>query len=287
MYSEKPLFDQGPILTATPVFLNNHHLRVGEVDFDCSYVFGDADAKTLKGFMPVAKDREQIERYLRLRDEFHPDVIVELGIQQGGSTALLHALFQPLHLLAIELASDPAPALSNYIQALELELVIRPHYGVNQADRAGVASIMATELAGQQIDLVIDDASHLLEETRISFEILFPLMRSGGLYVIEDWNAEHLLADGLGQAVADTGWPGRSALIQALSEASTPVPAPRLLRLPLELVLARARAGDVIREVTIMNNWVVIQRGEQSIDPASFRLTNHVQDHFANLRSPG
>jgi hypothetical protein len=34
---------------------------------------------------------------------------------------------------------------------------------------------------------VIDDASHIYEPTRASFETLFPYLRPGGLYIIEDW----------------------------------------------------------------------------------------------------
>ena len=40
---------------------------------------------------------------------------------------------------------------------------------------------------GEPLDLVIDDASHLYGPTMASFEVLFPRLRPGGLYVIEDW----------------------------------------------------------------------------------------------------
>lgn len=273
-------------MTVSAAFLDEHHLRVGEVDFYCSYdVVGDKPVPD--GFLPIAKDRDQIDRYLRLCEELRPEVIAELGIHRGGSTALLHALNQVRLLVAIELAREPAAALSTYIETHGLESVVRPHYGINQADRAAVGSVMAAELAGGQIDLVIDDASHLLEETRISFETLFPLLRPGGLYVIEDWNAEHLIADGIDVAIAATDQPGHAALIDTLKQAAALKPAPdvRLIRLPLELVLARASSRDVIREVTVMNNWVVIRRGDEPIDPASFRLSDLVKDHFINLRS--
>ena len=35
-------------------------------------------------------------------------------------------------------------------------------------------------------DPVVHDASHTYEETRASFEFLFPLLSRGGIYVIED-----------------------------------------------------------------------------------------------------
>ena len=105
-------------------------------------------------------------------------------------------------------------------------------------------------------------------------------LRAGGLYVIDDWNADHLLADALDLVLADTGQPGHTELIDTLEQAAVakPVPDARLLRLPLELVLARASSRDVIREVTVMNNWVVIRRGDEPVDPTSFRLADLMKD---------
>ena len=50
--------------------------------------------------------------------------------------------------------------------------------------------IVEGELA-DELDLVVDDASHTYEETRASFEFLFPLLSPGGVYVIEDWSWAH------------------------------------------------------------------------------------------------
>lgn len=58
---------------------------------------------------------------------------------------------------------------------------VRPYYGVNQADTVALERIVADEFQGQPLDLVIDDASHMLEETRVSFNCLFPKLRAGGL----------------------------------------------------------------------------------------------------------
>jgi hypothetical protein len=41
------------------------------------------------------------------------------------------------------------------------------------------------------LDLVIDDASHIYGPTKASFQALFPLLRPGGLYLIEDWAWAH------------------------------------------------------------------------------------------------
>ena len=44
---------------------------------------------------------------------------------------------------------------------------------------------------GGALDMVMDDASHIYESTLVSFQILFPLLPEGGLYIIEDWAWEH------------------------------------------------------------------------------------------------
>jgi len=46
---------------------------------------------------------------------------------------------------------------------------------------------LADEHFPDGIDIVIDDASHIGGLSKRSFEILFPRLKSGGIYVIEDW----------------------------------------------------------------------------------------------------
>jgi hypothetical protein len=48
---------------------------------------------------------------------------------------------------------------------------------------------------GGPLDLVVDDCSHLYEPTRASFNELFPRLRPGGAYVIEDWVWAHTPLD--------------------------------------------------------------------------------------------
>jgi len=47
------------------------------------------------------------------------------------------------------------------------------------------------EFGSDSVDLVIDDASHFLFETRESFRFLFPRLRPGGIYIIADWGWAH------------------------------------------------------------------------------------------------
>ena len=50
-------------------------------------------------------------------------------------------------------------------------------------------------------DIIIDDASHTSPLTIRSFEILFPLLKSGGIYVVEDTHASYWTEHGF-----DGGW---------------------------------------------------------------------------------
>lgn len=43
------------------------------------------------------------------------------------------------------------------------------------------------KMLGGKFDLIVDDASHDGGLTRKSFDLLWPLVRDGGYYVIEDW----------------------------------------------------------------------------------------------------
>lgn len=57
---------------------------------------------------------------------------------------------------------------------------------MDQADEAGLTSLAL--LAGG-FDIVIDDASHDPSKTDASYHMLWPYVKPGGLYVVEDCQA--------------------------------------------------------------------------------------------------
>src|SRR5207237_6125856 len=74
-----------------------------------------------------------------------------------------------------------------YAASRNLEDRIKTYWETSQADPGKLKQIVGTDFSGP-LDLVIDDASHLYKFTKSSFETLFPLIRPGGLYIIEDWS---------------------------------------------------------------------------------------------------
>ncbi len=135
----------------------------------------------------IAKNEPYLRVYEQLASGFSPRSILELGIFQGGSYVFLDKLFKPRRISAVEIRSQPVEALWHYVSRNENRFV---HFGTSQQDGEVLKQIVLGELA-DELDLVVDDASHTYEETKTSFEFLFPLLRPGGVYVIEDWSWAH------------------------------------------------------------------------------------------------
>jgi predicted O-methyltransferase YrrM len=131
----------------------------------------------------IVKNEPYIQIYQSLAAEFSPRSILELGIFQGGSYVLLDKLFGPRRMSAVELSPQPVTPLMRYIDATQNRFV---HFSTSQSDREVLEQIVRDEL-----DLVVDDASHSYEQTKASFEVLFPLLRPEGIYLIEDWSWAH------------------------------------------------------------------------------------------------
>ena len=184
---------------------------------------------------------------------------------------------RPQRLVAFDLAPS-APALDGWLARADPPRTdVRPHYGVDQSDRARLNAILDAELGAEPLDLAIDDASHLLEPTVASFEVVFPRLRPGGVFVVEDWASVHDIERVLMEH------PERLTLnAGAISEPPTP-----LTRMVFEIVLAMAYT-EVIADVRIARHWAEIRRGTAPIDAATFALRNCYGPRGADLlREPG
>lgn len=134
------------------------------------------------GNFTIVKTKKFLGSYLDIPLETNAKIL-ELGIFQGGSLAFMERLFAPSRIVGIDLTSTPVAALEDYKKD---HPAVATYYGVSQDDQKAVTGIIQREFGGQ-IDMVVDDASHLYEQTRKSFQIAFPFVKPGGLYVIEDW----------------------------------------------------------------------------------------------------
>lgn len=280
------------------------------------FVIGDTQYRSTLAPQPttsdlcVVKPPALVEETIALAARFEGANILELGVRHGGSTALLAQVARPKKLVAIELSTHRLDALEDFLDVDDRRDVVHPYFGVDQSDRARLGAILDAEFGDEPIDLVIDDASHLPDETRSSFETSFPRLRPDGLFVLEDWNCDHVRARGVSTALAEEDGPGREAFAALLKErladpdseeyalfqewlreqaehpetAQVPTTTVRpLTLLVMELAVARAWSGDVVNEVVMKEFWAIFRRGPASLDPSTFRVADIVHDRFGLL----
>lgn len=189
---------------------------------------------------------EQCLSFYREWNGYRPKEILEMGLFQGGSMVLMDKLFQPRRLAGIDIRREP-------IEALEAYRADKPHidiYYARSQDQPGTL-MAARKSFPTGIDMVVDDASHLYEQTKATFQMLFPLLRPGGYYVIEDWQWS------LGQIYQTDKGPWYDK--------------PALANLIMELVLMAGR-NRVFDRIEVLQGLVCIRKGRGMLTPESFDL---------------
>ena len=200
---------------------------------------------------------ERLMGFFELRPEFQPERILEMGIWEGGSVAFWNQLFRPLRHVAFDLAQRvDSPQFGSWASRHAKPGSVETIWGVDQSDRSVVLDLVRGKLQGAP-DLIIDDAAHILECLQPAFETLFPLLRPGGIYLIEDWSWAHR-----------AGAQGDDHLWRPYGDPTT---------LIFELVEAVATSGDIVASVHLDPDWVAIERGPGRIDdPLGFRVADHI-----------
>ncbi len=157
----------------------------------------------------ILKGLDWFEYYSDIIENNSVSTLFELGIWEGGSALLFALLFPHIKIISLDFAK-PKAAVFEWIEKLGFSDRIKLTFGISQDDNVVLSDILLHE-APEGIGLVIDDASHHLEMTKKSFEILFPHVVPGGVYVVEDWSWAH--QTGVWQT---TNWLDRPALTNLL-----------------------------------------------------------------------
>jgi cephalosporin hydroxylase len=142
----------------------------------------------------LMKSRPNVETYARILSEYPGNFanVLELGIMRGGSCAFFNALLRPQYHLAIDICERESGLrhLAELVSSDRRLFVSR--YDLDQTDTGTIAQVFSEmSPADPMIDLILDDASHDFEMTLKSFNGLFPLLRAGAIYVLEDWGWGH------------------------------------------------------------------------------------------------
>lgn len=99
--------------------------------------------------------------------------VCELGVYGGGSLTMWQTLFPMGLVVGVD-----------YVEACVWPV------GVKKIVTTQTSALLPVQLAAfssDGYDLIVDDCSHNGKLTRQSWELLWPLVKPGGWYVIEDW----------------------------------------------------------------------------------------------------
>jgi hypothetical protein len=196
------------------------------------------------GHFCLLKPRSDVEWYVQLLRDLAPSTIVEVGTYDGASAAFFAEIARPKKLVTLDRRHTKSAAFTDFVTKRGFESTISAYTGVDQNNARRLKEIVTAEIDVERLDLVIDDASHMLEPTRATFNCLFPLLRPGGTYVIEDWPMHTTGRDEVPPTV-----------------------------LVFELVLAAAPQPSLIRNVSINRNFVLVERADADIAPDLFDVS--------------
>ena len=241
-------------------WIDDTHLQINDVNF---YLSIDSDelrsGSSKDDCFLLGKPKDMVEKAYKTGKLQKINKIFELGILQGGSVVLYDQMFSPEKIAAIDY-NISVPALDKYIEKFNKQNIVKPYFGVNQADRIAMTTILESEFPNKDIDLIVDDASHLYQETRKAFNICFPYLKAGGLYCIEDWAWAHWPGDYWQHPASDSFLHGRTSLSNLL----------------IELFMLAASRRDLIAEITVEHSVITVKKGDGKIpDLTPFNIGDH------------
>jgi predicted O-methyltransferase YrrM len=180
-------------------------------------------SKSTEEALVLVKNKAYLDVYEELRSS-QPLSIFEVGFFEGGSSVLFDLLFKPSSLTCVDIRTSEIEAVSQYIRKAGREAAMRMVYGVDQADTKTLRRLVSLHHDGS-LDLIIDDASHRYELSKATFNALFPFLRPGGHYIIEDYGWAHSVQF----QAPDHSWQPFTSLSNLLTEITMAISAPQSL----------------------------------------------------------
>lgn len=107
-----------------------------------------------------------------------PLLMFEVGTGNGGSAEMWRRYFGPLSRIITIDIEDKSHLNSDQIYT-RLGSQADKEFLLSLIDEFGVP------------DIVLDDGSHVMKDVLVTFEALYPLLRSGGVYLVEDMNSAY------------------------------------------------------------------------------------------------
>ena len=231
-------------------WVGEHLLDYGHVEVELCMPPALYERESTDQRFVLGKSRAKDEALARMLADRPAQRSFDVGVYKGGSIVLLYEALHPQRLVGIDWNPAMPNGLPAYCRQPDRKDAIGIYLGVNQSDQAALGAICESEFDGP-LDLVIDDASHWYFETRETFRALFPRLRAGGLYVVEDWGWAH--------------WPGDHW--QKDRGGDDFRHQPLLSNLLIELMLLCASAPGLVRNVTFSSTGIYVERGDAALQP--------------------
>jgi predicted O-methyltransferase YrrM len=237
-------------------WLDKNYLEINGISFYVDGIFKKLPDKYKHNeFFSIAKGTEDFTLYYDEIKDLKLEKVIEIGIYEGGSVAFMNAAFKPKKLLAIEFSEKRVKNLDKYIEAHTEAGSVLCEYGLDQSDKQRLPALLEKHFPNRDVDIVVDDASHLYEESKASFNMIFPYLRTGAVYIIEDWSWAHS-----GMALfeaADGLWHDKLSLSNLL----------------FEVMLAYASCPGLISGVKVNKNMIFVTKGDRHIEPGEFDVS--------------
>lgn len=104
--------------------------------------------------------------------------LLEIGIDKGDSIKMWSDYFRMAQIHGIDIRGE-----YDYLRREAVGYMIKTHT-VDHSNKADL--VMFGEAHDKYFDIIIEDGSHMSADSILTFETLFPHLRSGGYYCIED-----------------------------------------------------------------------------------------------------
>lgn len=99
--------------------------------------------------------------------------ILEIGVQHGYSMRMWEEYFPQAKIVGVDIRPRPQ------VDSARVTTVV-----ADQGRREDLKALLAK--LGGEYDIIIDDGGHRMDQQQVSLAMLFPALRPGGLYIIED-----------------------------------------------------------------------------------------------------
>ena len=191
----------------------------------------------------LLKPKNWIEMYCDLVERDQVRTLLELGVWQGGMAVFLPSFEPDLRYMGVDKSAEVAPLRSIIAGLPKIRDRVRLAFSTSQSDPLLPAEV-AKHFGSAELDLVIDDASHMYEHSRRSFELFFPMLRPGAAYIVEDWAWAH--------------WPNYTPHSSVAHQ-------PSLSNLLFEISILAASAPEIVASVEVKSAMFIVRRGSAEL----------------------